>query len=317
VLGRWVIIAPDRLQRPNEFSASSSGTDRICPFCPGHENLTPPEIAAIRDSFGWSVRVIPNLFPALRVEDELTREGLGIFDRVSGVGAHEVVIETPRPNADLGDLSASEVEAVLWMWSERLRDLARDMRLRSAMLFRNRGEAAGASIRHAHSQIIALPAVPELQAAAMETARRHYLEKERCLLCDIIAQEKRENARIILDNGHSLALSPWAPRASFETWIVPGAHASRFEFESRATLAGIAQTLRAVLRRLAVALENPAYNLMLYTSPFREEEQPYAHWRIEIAPVLSRPAGFEWGTGHFINPVSPEEAAAFLRKTPG
>jgi UDPglucose--hexose-1-phosphate uridylyltransferase len=317
VLGRWVIIAPDRLQRPNEYDTAPSDAGRLCPFCPGHEDLTPKEITAIRDSSGWSVRVVPNLFPALRVEDELEREGNGLFDRVTGVGAHEVVIETPRHDADLADLSPSEVEAVLWTWSERLRDLARDIRLRAAILFRNRGEAAGASLRHAHSQIIALPNVPGAMVAALDTARHHYVAKERCLICDIVAQEKRENARIILDNGHSLALAPWAPRTAFETWIVPGRHASRFEFEPRATIAGVAQTLRATLRKMAIALEKPAYNLMLHTAPFRHEEQPHSHWRLEIAPVLTRPAGFEWGTGSFINPVSPEEAAAFLRKTPG
>jgi UDPglucose--hexose-1-phosphate uridylyltransferase len=312
--GRWVIIAADRLQRPNDFRKSEQPSLALCPFCPGHEDLTPPEILAFRDGSGWSVRVVPNKYPALRVEGAQERTGAGLFDRMTGVGAHEVIIETPDHRADLGDLPATRVEGVLWAWSERMRDLARDLRLRCALVFKNHGEAAGASLQHPHSQLLALPVVPSIVQAKLDGASAHHQQKERCLVCDIVRQEREDGARIVWENEACVALAPWAPRTPFETWIVPKAHASQFEDEPRSALLPVAEAVRTVLRKLSVALQRPAYNLVLHSGPLRERSLPYYHWHIEVLPTVAMSAGFEAGSGYAINPVPPEESAAFLRK---
>jgi UDPglucose--hexose-1-phosphate uridylyltransferase len=319
--GRWVIIAAERLKRPNDFKKSdppSSGQG--CPFCPGHEELTPPEIYAVRppgsaaNGPGWSLRIIPNRFPALRVEGPLERAGEGLFDRVSGVGAHEVIVESPDHNKDLGDLPASVSEEVLWAWSERLRDLSNDVRLRCAIVFKNHGEAAGASLSHPHSQLLALPMIPMEVEAKLRSSLNHYREKERCLLCDIVRQERKDGARIIWENDAFVALAPWAATKPFETWIVPKVHQSHFEDEPRTRIALAGEALQTVLSRLSEALERPAYNIVLHTGPFREHGLSHAHWHLEILPSVAFSAGFEIGSGYAINPVPPEESAAFLRK---
>lgn len=318
---RWVVLAPDRLKRPNDFHAAKAGIGSVCPFCPGHEGLTPPEIIAVRaegppNGPGWSVRVVPNRFPALRVEGTLDRGGDRLHEQMNGIGAHEVIIETPRHEVDLGDLDVKQIESVLWIWSERLRDLSGDIRLQSAVVFRNRGEGAGASLLHPHSQLIAMPLVPPVLAQELEVAGRHRQSTGRCIFCEIINEELGRETRLIAQNEGAIALAPWAPRTSFESWVLPVRHGARFEHESQESMAAVAEILRTTLRRIGLALERPAYNLILHTAPLRSPELDHYHWRIEIAPVLSTPAGFEWGSDCFINPVPPEESAAFLRKTP-
>jgi len=321
VVERWVIIAPDRVKRPTDFHRNPPPSSGLCPFCPGHEDLTPPEVLALRPAGSqangpdWSLRVVPNRFPALRVEGDLDRQGEGMFDKMAGIGAHEVIIESAAHDRDLADLSVSDVEAVLWTWSERMRDLARDVRLRAAVVFRNHGKAAGASLEHPHSQLIALPTVPQAVLAEMEGAAAHYASKERCLYCDIIRQERKDGVRVVLENDNAIAIAPWAPRAPFETWILPLGHSAHYEAEPREIIRALAEVVQKTLSKIMVALERPAYNLMLHSAPLRERGMPHYHWHLEIMPAVTNVAGFEWGSGFFINPVSPEEAAAFLRKT--
>jgi UDPglucose--hexose-1-phosphate uridylyltransferase len=322
IVGRWVIISSERAQRPQTPPAngSRSGPGVLCPLCPGQEDKTPNEVLAFRhkgsapNTPGWSLRVVPNKFPALRVEGELVREGEGIYDRMSGVGAHEVIVETPKHDAALSDLDARDVEELLWAFRERMADLRRDTRLRYALAFKNHGEAAGASLEHPHSQLIALPIVPDYVREEIDGAQRHYAEKERCIFCDIVREERREQVRIVTEADGVLAIAPWAPRAPFETWIIPARHASNFEDSTRAELAPVASVLRTSLRKLDRALARPPYNFMLHSAPFDQRGLAHYHWHIEIMPTLTRVAGFEWGSGCYINPTAPEEAAEFLRK---
>jgi UDPglucose--hexose-1-phosphate uridylyltransferase len=321
VTGRWVIISTDRQKRPNDFRLEKSATTgrERCPFCPGHEAMTPPEILSYRqngsapNTAGWDLRVVPNKYPALQVEGAIDREGEGIFDRMNGIGAHEVIIETPDHDRSLALMSEPEIERVLWAFRERMLDLKQDHRLRYILVFKNQGAAAGATLEHPHSQLIALPIVPDFVREELEGAREHYRVKERCVYCDIIQQEARDGRRVIQENADIVALAPFAPRFAFETWLLPKRHGARYETAARHEYESLARLLKAVLQRLDRALESPPYNLIIHTSPFSEDVANLYHWHIEIMPKLTRVAGFEWGTGFYINPTPPEEAARVLR----
>jgi UDPglucose--hexose-1-phosphate uridylyltransferase len=321
VTGRWVIISTDRQKRPNDFHLEKSapiGRER-CPFCPGHEAMTPPEILAYRqnggapNTAGWDLRVVPNKYPALQVEGTIDREGEGIFDRMNGIGAHEVIIETPDHDRSLAVMSEPELERVLWAYRERMLDLKQDHRLRYILVFKNHGAAAGATLEHPHSQLIALPIVPDFVREELEGARLHYQVKERCVYCDVVHQELGDGRRVIQENADIVALAPYAPRFAFETWLLPKRHGARYEMAPRHEYESLARLLRSVLQRLDRALESPPFNLIVHTSPFSEDVGQLYHWHIEIMPKLTRVAGFEWGTGFYINPTPPEEAARVLR----
>jgi UDPglucose--hexose-1-phosphate uridylyltransferase len=321
VTGRWVIISTERRKRPNDFRverAVSIGRDR-CPFCPGHEDLTPPEVLAYRPSGtaantpGWDVRVVPNKFPALEVEGSLDREGEGMFDRMNGIGAHEVIIETPTHDRTFATMSEGEIERVLWAFRERVKDLKQDRRLQYILIFKNHGAPAGATIEHAHSQLIALPIVPDFVREELEGARRHFRAKDRCVFCDILRQELADGRRVVLENADIVAVAPYAPRLPFETWLLPRRHGARFEDAPRHEYESLARLLKALLMRVDRALESPAYNLIVHTAPFSEAVDEIYHWHVELMPKLTRTAGFEWGTGFYINPTSPEEATRVLR----
>jgi len=324
VTGRWVIIATERRKRPSDFRVdplSALGRER-CPFCAGHEGLTPPEICAYRpngsgrDTPGWDLRVVPNKFPALKVEGGLDREGDGMYDRMNGIGAHEVIIETPDHDRQLATMSEQEIERVLCAYRDRIVDLKQDRRFRYILVFKNHGAAAGATLEHAHSQLIALPIVPDFVREEVDGARRHFAEKERCVFCDMLRQELVDGRRVIQENADIVAIAPYAPRLPFETWLLPRRHASRFEDAPRHEIESLARLLKAVLGRINRALESPAYNLILHSAPFSEDTSEFYHWHLELMPKLTKVAGFEWGTGFYINPTSPEEAAKVLRAVP-
>ena len=316
-----MIISTGRRKRPTDFHIERSTLigGEHCPFCAGREHLTPPEVLAFRQNGGspngpgWDLRVVPNKFPALQVEGNLDREGEGLFDRMNGIGAHEVIIETPRHSATLSTMSEPEIERVLWAYRERVLDLKRDLRFRYILIFKNHGAAAGATLEHSHSQLIALPIVPDFVREEVDGAKQHYAAKERCVFCDMLRQEVAAGRRVIHENADIVALSPYAPRFPFETWLVPRSHGARFEDAPRQQYESLARMLKSVLLRMERALESPPYNLIIHTSPFSEETREFYHWHVELIPKLTRTAGFEWGTGFYINPTSPEEAAQVLR----
>ncbi len=320
ITGRWVIIATDRAKRPTDFSR-----DQVtllgaanCPFCPGHEHKTPPEVLAFRNGSrpnepGWSLRVVPNKFPALRVEGELSREGEGLYDKMNGVGAHEVIVESPEHVISLGDLPEKRVEDLFWAFRDRINDLKKDRRLRYIILFKNHGEAAGASLEHTHSQLIALPVVPKRVQEEIDGARKYHEFKERCVYCDIARQELSEGSRLILETEQLAVIAPYAARFPFETWILPKRHESHFENAEIPTIQSLGSAVRTVVRKFDKVLEHPPFNLMVHTAPVQEGPIVHYHWHVELIPKLTRVAGFEWGTGFYINPTPPEEAAAFLK----
>lgn len=320
VLGRWVIIAVERGKRPTDYVAPyQRKKGGFCPFCPGNEYTTPPEIMAFRkegsrpNEPGWSLRVMSNKFPALQMEGELNKKGEGLFDKMAGVGVHEVIVETPDHNLTLTTMSRSAFEDTLWAYYARLSELKKDPRIRYVLIFKNEGETAGATLEHSHTQLIALPIVPRTVKDEIQGARKHYDIRERCLFCDIIYQEVDDGRRLVCENQDYIAIAPFAPRSPFETWVFPREHESAFA-PRQGSFAGLAELFQKVLRQIDKTLENPAYNFMLHTSPFNNEQNEYYHWHIEVKPKLTKIAGFEWGSGFYINPTPPEEAAKFLRE---
>ena len=320
VTGRWVIISTERQKRPSAFRREQIEPidGAVCPFCEGHESYTPREVLSYRRSGaangpGWDVRVVPNLFPALHVEGDLDRQGEGLFDKMNGIGAHEVIIETPDHGASPAAMPAVAVERVLWAFRERVLDLKQDRRFKFILIFKNYGAAAGASLPHPHSQLIAMPVVPRQVRDEVAGARQHFQHRERCVYCDIVRQELEARVRVIGENADFVALSPYAPRFPFETWLLPKRHNARYEDALRHEYESLARMLRETLQRIDRALESPAFNLIIHTSPFSENTSEFYHWHVEIMPKLTRVAGFEWGSGFYINPTSPEEAAQVLR----
>jgi UDPglucose--hexose-1-phosphate uridylyltransferase len=320
ITGRWVIIATDRAKRPSDFIRQpvipvSAG---ICPFDYGHENKTPPEVLAYRssggrDEPGWRVRVVPNKFPVLGIEGDLNRHGDGMYDKMAGIGAHEVIIESPEHGATLAAMPERQIVEVLCAFRDRVQDLKKDRRFRYILIFKNHGEAAGATLEHAHSQLIALPVIPKRVKEEVDGGRLFYELKERCIFCDIIHQETAAGIRLVADTDRFTVIEPYAPRFPFETWILPKVHESHFEHSDIATLENLAWVLRSTMRKIDKVLERPAYNFIVHSAPVQDPPLPHYHWHIEIIPKLTKVAGFEWGTGFYINPTPPEESAKFLR----
>jgi UDPglucose--hexose-1-phosphate uridylyltransferase len=322
IVGRWVIIAKNRAKRPADLAEGTSlrPSGGFCPFCEGQESHTPGEIASCRaadtlpDQPGWTVRVVPNKFPALEIEGGLNKRGEGMYDMMRGVGAHEVIIESPSHLISTTQLSNDHLRDIFWIYRDRLIDLKQDGRLVYGMIFKNAGAAAGASLEHAHSQLIVTPIVPISVSEEIDGSHAYYRYRGRCVFCDMLEQELASERRIVLDSPDFVAFCPFAARFPFETWIVPTSHASHYETLSRESCDELARVVKRVLLNIETALDRPAYNYIIHTAPFDTPALPHYHWHIEIIPRVTRTAGFEWGTGFYINPVPPEEAAAFLRE---
>jgi UDPglucose--hexose-1-phosphate uridylyltransferase len=329
---RWVIIATERAARPSDLADKTKyNSVKVCPFCEGHETSTPPEIWAYRDpktppnSPGWDVRVVSNKFPALKIEAKGKRIGVGYYDMIEGAGAHEVIIETPEHELGLPDLPPSHIKWILLAYRERIKDLYKDPRFRYALVFKNHGQRAGASLAHPHSQLIATPIVPRNVFIKLDAARNHYETKERCLICDLIQQEISTGSRIIAKENGFVAIAPYASRFPFEVFIAPIEHNHNYADISNDDLEKFSHFFKDILFRIKKILSDPPYNFVLNTSP-NTEAQPKRpdqwgtlkydyHWHIDIIPRVVRIAGFEWGSGFYINPSVPEEAAKYLRES--
>lgn len=324
VVGRWVIISTERSRRPTNFTPEAPPrAQAFSPFEEGREDMTPPEVYAVRPASGkangpgWSVRVVPNKFPALQVEGSIDRRGEGLYDKMNGIGAHEVVIESPDPAMQLSELPVGQIQQVLIAYRERMLDLKKDKRLRYVLVFKNHGSGAGATLEHTHSQIIATPIIPRMVQEELDGSRRYYELKERSVFTDILDQEMAEGngRRVVSTTERFVSLAPFAPRFPFETWILPRAHRSSYHMiDDPEEFLDLARILKDTLQRLNVALDSPPYNLVLHTAPLGEDDLPYYHWHIEIMPKLTRVAGFEIGSGFYINPTPPEDAAQYLRE---
>ncbi|TBR17490.1 galactose-1-phosphate uridylyltransferase [bacterium] len=320
--GRWIIVDTDRPNRPEDYEYESPvWKPGVCPFCYGNESLTPPEISAIREpgtganTPGWRVRAVPNKFPALQIEGDLDRSGIGIYDMSSGIGAHEVIIETPYHNKDFPDLLNEEVESILSMYCQRSQDLARDKRFKYMLIFKNYGPGAGASLEHPHTQIIALPMVPKSVKEELTGARSYFEYRERCIFCDMLKQEAQDRSRIVLENKHFIAFCPFVSRFPFEIWIMPKKHVPSFCQTPPEEISALAAIVKDTITRTKKVFKDLSYNFIIHSFPVNGEGDAEGyHWHLEFMPKLTRVAGFEWGTGFYVVPTPPEVAAEFLRE---
>jgi UDPglucose--hexose-1-phosphate uridylyltransferase len=330
--GRWVIIEQEVSTHPAEFQFQRF-TPRAgpCQFCEGREAATPPELYSERPSGsapngpGWTVRVVPSRQPRLRIEGQLDRRAEGFHDLMNGLGAHEVIIETPHHDRSLHDLKAEEIAGVVRAWLSRITDLRRDQRIRYVLVFKNHGGGAGArSTSHSISQLMALPVTPRALKNKLQFARAYFAEKERCVYCDVMAQERDDGRRLISENADFVAFAPFASRFAFEMLVLPKRHASDFTWAEEASLLSLGRLLQEVLGKLERTVPGAPYNLSLHNCPRRRAKEGYwatldddFHWHLEILPQIWPAAGFEWASGFFYNPVSPEAAARLLAEPPG
>lgn len=322
VLGRWVIIATERAKRPMDYKniIVEKKSEASCPFCSGNESSTPAEVLSYRkvgtypNSPGWWIRVVPNKYPALRIEEDAKRIGEGMYDKMMGVGAHEVVIESPEHIDGIADMTTDQISEVIWAYRDRVVELKKDSRFRYILIFKNSGVEAGASLDHPHSQIIALPIVPKRVQEELSGAHRYWDYKERCVFCDIVRQDQKDNVRVIYENDDFISILPFASRFPFETWILPKEHDPFFHDIKKTEVTNLALGLKHTLWKIKEVLGNPPFNYIIHTTPFGYEHTSSYHWHIEIMPKLTRVAGFEWGTGFYINPTPPEEAARYLKE---
>lgn len=319
----WVIIATERAKRPEDFAeVESREMERVdispdCPFCPGNEKNTPPEeLSYLNDAGEWRLRVVPNKFAALVPVGEAVREqDQGFFRSMNGVGKHEVIIETPSHWKSFGDISDTRAAEIVRAYYERFMVLSSDERFKLVKIFRNCGSRAGTSLEHPHSQIVATPVVPLHIRHRIEAAIRYYDDHGICVFCKMIEMEMAEKDRIIMEEDGYLAFSPFASRTPFETWVLPKKHMATFGETSMTGLKSFGRMLNRIIGRINERLDYPAYNMVIRTAPSGEEGEEYYHWHAQIIPRLTTPAGFELGTGVYINTSLPEDTAAFLRET--
>ncbi len=329
IIGRWVIVATEREKRPNDFAPQSIETPNgvTNPFAEGNEHMTPNEVYALRnpdskpDAPGWRIRVIPNKFPALRIEGDLAKEGQGIYDMMNGVGAHEIIIETPNPTLQFEQQPVEDVARVLETYKIRMNDLLKDSRFRYTLVFKNFGKQAGATLAHPHSQLIATPVTPKRVKEKLNGALEYFSFKDRSVFEDIVRQETKEGARLVYENSGFIVFCPFASRFPFEITIMPKKQSANYEQIDSDEILLLADALKISLLKLSRALNQPQYNFIINTAPVRYPHRGYwetidqdFRWHIEILPRLTLIAGFEVGTGFYINPTQPEEAAKYLRE---
>jgi len=334
VVDRWVLIAPERAKRPGDLPvALFPELPNGCPFCEGREDQTPSEVFAIRPGSanangpGWRVRVVPNMYPAVSAPspaasgedgDRRPAQGGGVgeveFVSLPAVGIHEVIVECPQHESSLTVMPVEHIATILATWRDRMLQIRENREAVYVQVFKNHGPAAGASLEHAHSQLIGLPRIPSVIQAELDAVERHKGQFGGCLFCDLIEREQSAGERLIRSTDRFTAFTAFAGRFPYETWIFPRQHNGRFEETSRAQIQGLAELLRWFLGRLDQCADRPSYNLLLHTAPFIGATADYFHWHFEFLPRLTGVAGFEWGTGCFVNPIVPEKAAEILRQ---
>jgi UDPglucose--hexose-1-phosphate uridylyltransferase len=315
----WVIISKERAKRPQEFKRNNmvkrplSSYSEDCPFCLGNENRTPETEVLYGDPENWRMRVVPNKFAALSPAGDTTREEWKIFRKTHGYGRHEIIIETPLHDKCIALMPEDQVEELIRVYRDRYLELKKDPNIKIIIIFKNHGEAAGTSLEHSHTQIVASPIVPPFIRRRFEIATQHFDNTGRCLYCDLLLNEVEEKERIVSETDYFVALHPFASHYPFETWIMPKMHSSSFGNIADMEIRGLAGILKEILLKLYVSLENPDFNLIIHTAPVDDEHKTYFLWHIQIIPRLTLAAGFELGSGIHINSAMPEETAAYLR----
>ena len=328
LLNRWVVIAKERKKRPTDFAKKTvEEKEGVCPLCPGNEHMTPPAVLVYLSSNGdvrkerdqnglrhkdWLVRVIPNLYPAFTPPDKETVRVKESSVLARAAGHHEVIIESPRHDEHPGAAQVSQLVHVINAYLDRLTDLSGKPYVKHVTIFRNHGREAGASLSHAHTQLIAIPLIPRILEDELEASKRFWTKNHACLLCDVLAKE-RESPRFIWENSSFVVFAPWASVNPLEFWVLPKHHQSNMLSMSGREVEDLAESMRVCLGGLRSLLNDPPYNFGFHTL-LKEDVAECYHWHLEVYPRLAVWAGFEKSTGMFINTVSPEDAAAELRE---
>ncbi len=323
VTRRWVIIASERGKRPSDFVKTEIVENNSgCPFCEGREKMTPPEVLSYRevgtdnDTPGWTTRVVPDSNPLLSPVGDLERRGISIYDKMNTFGFHEIVVETAEHNQNILTMEPWHIEKVLWAYKERINEIKKDDRIDHVLMVKNFGHDSGSRFQlvHPHSHILGFPAVPKRVVDKFRGAKKFFEYRERCIWCDMLLQEKDLQDRVIMENEHFLSFCPFASRFPFEAMIVPKTHRSHYEELTNEEIVHLAHILKHTVGKIFKALSSPSFNYIFFTAPWEVRYEEHFHWHIEIMPRVTGIAGFEWGTGFYINPTSPEAAAEILRE---
>jgi len=334
LLDRWVVIATQRARRPTDFTKTQkppqTQNTATCPMCPGNEHMTPPailiyqehneHITKTQDKNGnrtknWQIRVIPNLYPAFTPPThKITQTQIKENNSFAyAVGHHEVIIESPNHNEHPANASLPQLTLVINAYIDRLKTLSQKPYVKYVSIFRNHGIEAGASLSHAHSQLIATPFTPKTVQEEIKTSKHYYKQHKTCKFCDIIKQEQK-SPRHILENKHYTVFAPYASINPLEFWILPKQHQPTLEDMTKTQITAFAQTLKTTLNALKTLVNDPPYNYGFHLTTDKKEEK-YYHWHLEVYPKLAIWAGFEKSTGIYINTITPETTAETLRKT--
>ena len=314
---QWAVMAPVRAGRPHKQIVVPRPVlpelDPSCPFCPGNEDQTPPEILRDPKEGDWQVRVVPNLYGALSGDDSVARAGPPLFREMPGVGSHEVVIESRRHDNRMDEMDQQDVARVVSIWRERYRQLIAEPHIRAVVVFKNFGALAGTSLTHPHSQIVATPVFLPRLLRRVDVATRHFDENGSCVYDDIIAAERAAEVRVVAEHGRFIAFEPFASGTPYETWVIPTFHQGSFGNLADEDVEDLAGILIRTLTAMRRACGDPDFNLVMSSAPIDGHTDEVFHWHIQLLPKLSTPAGFELGSGMSINTVLPEDAADGLR----
>jgi UDPglucose--hexose-1-phosphate uridylyltransferase len=328
LLRRWIAVLNEP-KSPSDYSASPSEKEAgdSCSFCAGREAETGREIMSVPRSnssgkaSGWWTRVIPNFHPIFQVEGDLGRRGEGMYDRMSNIGANEIIVESPDHSVPPEDLGLEQMARVLMTYRERMNDLEKDPRLRYTLIYKNSGKEAGGTFSHPVSHLASTPVIPKRVKEELDGAKEYYDYKERCIFCDIVREELRVGSRMITETRHFVNFCPYASKFPFESWVVPKRHRCAYQDIAAEEIEDLAMILSSSLKKLRSAFNSLSFNYFIHSAPNRIPRKDHwhtlgedFHWHLEIMPRLLKTSGFEWGSGFYILPTSPEDAAKYLRE---
>ncbi len=323
LLGRWVEVLSES-KAPSDYSLPSRGkpVESSCVLCPGRENEATPEITSIKTpGSGWQVRALPSFRPMFQIEGDLGRRGVGIYDRMNSIGANEILVESPAHNMKPEDMGLEQMIKVVTLYRDRVADLEQDSRFRYVLIYKDSGMEAGEIFSHPVSFLMATPVIPKMVKDELDSSKQYFAYKERCIFCDIISEELRAGERIILETKYFIAFCPYAAQLPFESWIVPKRHSCAFREITNSEIEDMGFILMSVLKKLRKIFDEPPFNYFIHTAPNMVPRRNHwhtlgedFHWHLEIIPRLIRTSGFEWGSGFYILPTSPENAAKYLRE---
>lgn len=323
LLGRWVEVLTES-KAPSDYNLPSRNkpVEGSCILCPGREKEATPEITSIKTPDArWQVRALPSFRPMFQIEGDLGRRGVGIYDRMNSIGANEILVESPAHNVRPEDMGLEQMIKVVTLYRDRAADLEKDSRLRYILIYKDSGMEAGEIFSHPVSFLMATPVIPKTVKDELDSAKQYYAYKERCIFCDIISEELRMGERIILETKYFIAFCPYAAQLPFESWIIPKRHSCAFHEITQSEIEDMGFILMSVLKKLRKIFDEPSFNYFIHTAPNMVPRRNHwhtlgedFHWHLEIIPRLIRTSGFEWGSGFYILPTSPENAAKYLRE---